>query len=89
MIVLTRKTFFKDLKKINDSKLLNTIADVIEVLQESENLDTIPNLKKMKNSINAYRIRIRNFRLGFYINDSTIELARFLHRSSIYNYFPQ
>lgn len=68
MIILTRKTFFKNLKKINDNRLSNAIADVIETLQKAENLDNIPNLKKMKNATNAYRIRIRNCRLCFYLD---------------------
>ena len=43
----------------------------------------------MKGHSYAYRIRIGDYRLGFYFEDNTIFLARFLKRSDIYKVFPK
>jgi mRNA interferase RelE/StbE len=36
----------------------------------------------------AYRIRIGDYRLGFYYTENQIEIARFLKRNDIYKVFP-
>jgi len=89
MNVLIDKSFEKDTSKLTDHKLLCSIADCIEGIQNADKLTDIPNCKKLKGSKNAYRIRIGDYRIGFVFEKSTIELIRFLHRSMIYNYFPK
>ena len=41
-----KKSFERDLKKIQDRKLLNSILDVIDNIQESESLSEIKHIKK-------------------------------------------
>jgi mRNA interferase RelE/StbE len=36
----------------------------------------------------AYRLRVGNYRVGFFINDDTLLFSRALHRREIYRYFP-
>lgn len=60
------------------------IARVIEDIENADKLSDIKNLKKMK----SYRIRIGNYRLGFYFENNTVELARIVLRKDIYRYFP-
>ncbi|MBI4648756.1 MAG: type II toxin-antitoxin system RelE/ParE family toxin [Bacteroidia bacterium] len=88
MRVLIDKSFEKDTDKITDKKLLNSIADCIEKIQELDKLSDITNCKKLKGSQNAYRIRIGDYRIGFIFENQTIEFVRFLHRGKIYDSFP-
>ena len=48
-----------------------------------------PNIKKLKCSNTAYRIRVGNYRIGlFIITNDTIQFSRVLHRREIYRHFP-
>jgi mRNA interferase RelE/StbE len=88
MKVLIDKAFEKDIEGINNKKLRNLIADCIEQIQKVEKLTEIPNCKKLKGSKNAYRVRLANYKIVFVFENQTIEFVRFLHRSNIYNFFP-
>jgi len=88
MIVKIDKSFVKDTKKIDDKKILHAIADCIEIIRGVRKLSEIPGCKKLKGSKNFYRIRIGNYRIGFVFENRAIEFVRFLHRDSIYDYFP-
>jgi mRNA interferase RelE/StbE len=82
------KQFSKDLSKINDETLKSDLFDVIIILKNTENLNLLSNMKKMKGHSEAYRIRIGKYRLGFYFDGEIIELARFAKREDIYKLFP-
>lgn len=82
------KEFSKDLKKISDYSLLNRIMDIINKIESSENLNNIPNLKKMQGSNIAFRIRVGDYRVGIFFENDLIELARIVHRKDIYKVFP-
>jgi len=88
VLVLSKKSFNKDLKKINDKKLAQRILEVIESLKNADSIDKVLNIKKLKGSTNAYRIKIGDFRLGFFLKENTIELTIFEHRKDIYKKFP-
>ena len=88
MKVLFGSVFQKDLMKIKDSNLKSKIKKAIITLEESENLLQISNVKKMKGHLSAYRIRIGDYRLGFYFEDDVVNLARFVKRNDIYKLFP-
>jgi mRNA interferase RelE/StbE len=57
-------------------------------MEEVDTLEKIPNIKKLKGHRNAYRVRVGDYRLGLFFENSTILLARFLHRKDIYRIFP-
>jgi mRNA interferase RelE/StbE len=82
------KQFSKDISKINDEALRNNLFDTIVILKNTENLNLLSNIKKMKGHSEAYRIRIGKYRLGFYFDGEVIELARFAKREDIYKLFP-
>jgi len=82
-------SFKKDLKKIKGKTLKLKIKNCIINLEYISNLKDIKNCKKLSGSYNAYRIRIGDYRLGFYLDDNTIFLVRFLKRSDIYRVFPK
>jgi mRNA-degrading endonuclease RelE of RelBE toxin-antitoxin system len=82
------KQFSKDLLKINDENLKNNLFDTIVLLKETENLNLLSNVKKLKGHPEAYRIRIGKYRLGFFFDGEVVELARFAKREDIYKLFP-
>jgi len=88
MKVLIDKTFEKDVSKIKDKKILISIANCIEEIQSKAKLSDIINCKKLTGTKNSYRIRIGDYRIGFVLENETIEFVRFLHRSKIYETFP-
>ena len=89
MIVRIDKTFQKDVSKINDGKLKNTISETIEGIRKAENLLSITGLKKLTGYKEFYRIKIGNYRIGLeYSKDHEIILIRFLDRKEIYRKWP-
>ncbi|MFO7864606.1 MAG: type II toxin-antitoxin system RelE/ParE family toxin [Salinivirgaceae bacterium] len=88
MIVQIDRQFSKDTRKINDKQLLGQLADLIENVQESEKISDLPNCKKLKGNKNAYRIRLRDYRIGFILENEAVVFIRFLNRKDIYKFFP-
>lgn len=48
----------------------------------------ITGLKRLKGVKGAYRLRIGDYRIGFYFEKNIIEMARVAHRKEIYDLFP-
>ncbi len=82
------KTFSKDLDKVKNKSVKQSVIRLIEQMESVDTLDKIPNTKKLKGHTAAYRTRIGDYRIGFFFESSTILLARFLHRKDIYKIFP-
>jgi len=82
------KQFSKDLDRLNVRSTKQSLQRVIESLEFAENLETIPNIKKLKGFRSAYRIRVGDYRLGLFYENSTVLLGRFAHRKDIYSLFP-
>ncbi len=51
-------------------------------------LSEINNIKKLKGEDNAYRIRVGDYRIGFFMKGDTMIFSRVLHRREFYRYFP-
>jgi mRNA interferase RelE/StbE len=81
--------FDKDLDKIRNAALQKALARVLRSLESASSLQDIRALKKLRGYRNTYRIRIGEYRLGFYQVGKDIRVARFLHRKDIYRYFPK
>jgi mRNA interferase RelE/StbE len=82
------KRFSKDLDAIKNKSVKQAVSRLIELMETVDALDKIPNTKKLKGHKSAYRTRIADYRIGFFFENSTILLARFLHRKDIYKIFP-
>lgn len=80
-------SFSKDLDKIKSKKLKESVKSLIEKIGRSESLSEIPNIKRLEGHKNAYRIRIGDYRLGFFASE-VIQFARLKHRKEIYRMFP-
>ncbi|MEO9210082.1 MAG: type II toxin-antitoxin system RelE/ParE family toxin [Ginsengibacter sp.] len=82
------KKFSKDIDEIKLKTVKQSLRRLVENMENIDSLDEIPNLKKLKGYKTAYRARVGDYRLGFFFENSTILLARFIHRKDIYKVFP-
>ncbi|CAN5357523.1 hypothetical protein BH11BAC3_BH11BAC3_40400 [soil metagenome] len=82
------KKFSKDLDNLKIKQVKRSLIQLIELMEVVDSLEMIPNTKKLKGHKTAYRTRVGDYRLGFFFENSTISLARFLHRKDIYKIFP-
>lgn len=87
MIVSVRRSFEKDSIKLPPA-LKKELYSVIQNLQSSETIIDFPNCKKLSGYKNVYRIRLGNYRIGFFYSNKEVELVRILHRKEVYRYFP-
>jgi mRNA interferase RelE/StbE len=83
-----RGSFAKDLKSVKDKSLLKRAKEVIELVEQTNSLTNIPNLKKLKGGGNYFRLRIGDYRFGISFENDTVIFVRFLDRKDIYKYFP-
>jgi len=87
MNLIFYQSFRKDLEKIKDRQVLDQIKALLDKLERAKNLKCIHGIKKIASTRNAYRIRVRDYRIGLLLRNQTIELVRVLHRKDIYKYF--
>lgn len=87
MNVEVRQSFEKDALKL-PVKIQREIADIIVSIEAARKLSEIKSCKKLTGYKTAYRIRIGNYRIGFFFENGTVELVRVLSRKEMYRYFP-
>jgi mRNA interferase RelE/StbE len=88
MKLVYERSFLKDVKAIGDSSVKKKIETAITSLHAAKSMEELQAVKKLKGHKSAYRIRIGDYRIGFFAQRGTITLVRVLHRNKIYNYFP-
>ncbi|MFM6132470.1 MAG: type II toxin-antitoxin system RelE/ParE family toxin [Sphaerospermopsis kisseleviana] len=82
-------TFIKDIKSLKSTSSYSVVKSLVFTdILAVQNLKEISNLKKLKGDDNAYRIRVGDYRIGFFLEGDTITFARVLHRREFYRYFP-
>jgi mRNA-degrading endonuclease RelE of RelBE toxin-antitoxin system len=82
-------SFLKDLKALKSTPVFDQVkAIAFEEIPNLTNLQTMTNLKKLKGDDTAYRLRVGDYRIGFYFDGETVTFARVLHRKDVYRYFP-
>jgi mRNA-degrading endonuclease RelE of RelBE toxin-antitoxin system len=82
-------SFIRDLKKLKQSHNYQKIKTLVTIeIPKYNNLMDIKNLKKIKGDTNAYRIRVGDYRIGFFLKEDKIIFSRVLHRKEIYRFFP-
>ncbi len=87
MNVTVRKTFEKDSLKL-PGFIQQRLAVLIEELEAATKLSEITNCKKLTGFKTAYRIRIGEYRVGFFFEKKSIDLVRVLPRKEMYRDFP-
>jgi mRNA interferase RelE/StbE len=88
MEIEIKKSFSKDIDKIRDKKILNTISDIIIQIEKASILKEIKLIKKLDGSKKHNQIKIGDYRFGLFVEENIIYLVRFLHRKEIYRYVP-
>jgi len=82
------KSFMRDLKKISSKVLLRQVKEVIKNVEDSENMNGLENLKRLKTDTSCFRIKVSDYRIGLKLKGETIIFIRILHRKDIYRHFP-
>lgn len=90
MEVLFKKTFIKDFEELPDNIKQKVKEVCFFIFPEIENLAEFTKypICKIKGFENYYRIRIRNFRIGFKKSNQQVIFMRVLQRKDIYRHFP-
>jgi mRNA interferase RelE/StbE len=65
--VVFRQSFERDLKKIKDRSMLDRVRQVIELIEAADNLQGMPNVKKLTGSKSFFRILLANTELVFFL----------------------
>lgn len=81
------KSFEKDAAKLPAQTKLH-LATIIESFDSIKKLSELNSCKKLSGFKNAYRLRLGNYRIGFFFENETIFLVRILSRKDIYKFFP-
>jgi mRNA interferase RelE/StbE len=89
MKILFEKRFLKDIGTIHEKSVKTHLEAIIAEIEDAGQLSVLTNFKKLKGHKSAYRIRIGNYRLGFFYENHTVICTRLLHRKDIYKFFPQ
>jgi mRNA interferase RelE/StbE len=82
------KRFAKDLRAIQDKSVKSSVQAALDKMQRAARVEDVGDVVKMKGSKNAFRTRIGEYRIGFYLDGDLITLARFANRKDIYRLFP-
>ncbi len=88
MKVEFRASFAKDLRNLKDKALLARLKEAIERVERAAALQDLPSLKKVQGTVDCYRLRIGEYRLGLLVEGDTVIFVRCLNRKEIYLYFP-
>ena len=80
-------SFNKDLNKLSSAPARKSLKNLILKLEAAKSLSEIPQLKKLKGHPDAWRIRLGNYRVGFFYSNNIIQLARVVDRKDIYKVF--
>lgn len=84
-----RPSFIRDLRRIGRSREFQRIHDLaFEEMPAWETLTGHSQIKCLSTREGAHRIRVGDYRIGFYYGAGGLVFARVLHRREIYRYFP-
>ncbi len=81
------ESFLKDARKLPAS-LEKTIEDQINKVEVSKKLSDLKNVKKLTGHQHSYRLKMGNYRIGFFYEKGIFEFARIAHRKDFYKLFP-
>jgi mRNA interferase RelE/StbE len=80
--------FSKDIDHISVKSVKANLSKLIQLMESEENLNNIPHLKKLAGHKSAYRVRLGDYRVGFFYENHKVIFARVIHRKDIYKVFP-
>ncbi len=88
MKVKFEASFEKDLRRIDDKKVLLKVKSIIQQVKIAADTSSVKHLKKLRGFETFYRIKTGDYRVGIEILNDEFIFARFLHRKEIYRFFP-
>jgi mRNA interferase RelE/StbE len=88
MKVVFKKSFLKEIRKLKNKQLKDSIADCINEVESAKGINQIRNIKKLSGYDVYFRIRIGDYRIGLKIENETIYFVILEHRKDIYKRFP-
>lgn len=88
MKVVFKKSFLKEIQKLKNKQLKNSIAECIIQVESANSLNQVKNLKKLTGYSVYYRIRIGDYRIGLKVEDEAVFFVTIEHRKDIYKKFP-
>jgi mRNA interferase RelE/StbE len=80
--------FSNDVDRISQKSIRTKVAKLIRLMESESELNNIPNLKKLVGHKSAYRVRLGDYRVGFFYESRKVIFARIVHRKDIYKVFP-
>ena len=80
--------FSKDIDHISVKSVKSNLAKLIRQMESEENLNNISHLKKLSGHKSTYRVRLGDYRVGFFYENHKVIFARVIHRKDIYKVFP-
>ena len=80
--------FSNDIDRISQKSIRTKVAKLIRLMESESDLNNIPNLKKLVGHKSAYRVRLGDYRVGFFYESRKVIFARIVHRKDIYKVFP-
>lgn len=83
-----RASFQRDVKRIRDDRILAGLQHTILNVEAAAHWSEVPNIRKIRGSSNAFRIRVGDHRIGLFIEGNQAEFVRVLSRRDIYRKFP-
>lgn len=83
-----KKTFLKELEKLKNKSLKNSIYNSIIQVELAESISEIKNIKKLAGFEMYYRLRVGDYRIGLKLENDIVNFVIFEHRKDIYKTFP-
>lgn len=80
--------FLKDASKLPTAELKAEVAAVIAAVEAAKSLLEVADIKKLKGYKTAYRVRVKDFRIGIILVNGVVEFVRVVNRKDIYKLFP-
>lgn len=80
--------FNRDIDKINLQPVRRSVLQVVLNIEKAKNFSQIPNVKKLRGHKSAYRIKVKSYRIGIFVEKNLVQFARIVHRKDIYRVFP-
>ncbi len=90
MEIIADKSFEKDFKRL-PSSIKSGMVHVYDVLSAAQNqwmVSSMPQVKSMVSNKGFYRLKVGDYRIGFYFKEDVLLLSRVLHKKEIYRFFP-
>jgi mRNA interferase RelE/StbE len=88
MKLIYRKSFLKDIKKIESQKTKDLIKSVLTNCESARTISEINNCSPLISKGKYFKLKFSNYRFGIYIDKGTIEFLKFGTRENFYKDFP-